>query len=71
MLASQLVEQLQTAIAERGDHPVVSGLERSGYGEPVERVEVQTEQILDENGSPMTVVDLVLSEESLVAFGGF
>lgn len=42
MRASQIIEKLQTMIDEHGDQETVSGLDRTGYGEPVEDVEPAT-----------------------------
>lgn len=71
MLASKLVEKIQDMINRHGDKHVVSGLDRSGYGEPVEDVDVVADNLFDANGEPLTVFDLILSDESSCAVGGF
>ena len=63
MLASQLVEQLLDQIDQHGDHEVVSGVDRSGYGESVEDIVVP--DVRDFSGEPITVFDLVLADESI------
>ena len=71
MLASQIIEKLQAMIDEHGDQETVSGLDRSGYGEPVEDVELVTANLVDIDGKPVTVFDLILSDSSSCAIGGF
>lgn len=70
MLASELVEQLQAQIEQHGDHEVVSGLERTGYGEEVQDVRFADDP-QDLEGNKVSVFDLVLADESLCAVGGF
>lgn len=70
MLASELIKQLQTKIEKYGDLNVVSGLGRCGYGEPVDAVMFYN-KARDTAGNITPVFDLVLSDNSLVAIGGF
>jgi len=69
MKATALIEQLQAAVDEHGDLEVVSGVTRSGYGEEVLSISCKTAKTLE--GQDIAVLDLVLSEESLCAVGGF
>jgi hypothetical protein len=72
MLASEVVAQLQKMIEAHGDHEVVSGVDRSGYGEPVEDVDFnEDERLQDIDGNPVKVFDLLLSDDSLCSVGGF
>ena len=69
MLASQIIKLLQAEIDERGDHPVVSGLQRFGYGEPITGLKTRTSKTIE--NTDLTVIDLITSDDSLVADGGF
>jgi len=69
MKASELIQKLQEAMGEHGDLDVVSGVAVTGYGEPVRGIARKTGQTLQ--GEEIAVLDLVLSDESLVAVGGF
>lgn len=71
MLASELIQVLQEMIEKHGDRPVVSGVARSGYGEPVVSVADEDEDMIDTRRLSCPVFDLVCSEESLVAKGGW
>ena len=70
MKISELIEDLEIALREHGDLDVVSGVLRTGYGEPVEYTTVP-DNTLDIEGNQREVLDLVLSESSDVAQGGF
>jgi hypothetical protein len=70
MLTSELIESLKESLATHGDLPVVSGCVRSGYGEPVMFIHLFTDT-QDSDSVVTPVIDLVLSDESLVACGGF
>lgn len=73
MYASQVVEQLQALIEQHGDQKVVSGLVRTGYGEPVVDVKLidANFNLMDVDGEPTIVFDLILSHDSACAIGGF
>jgi hypothetical protein len=64
MKATALIEQLQAAVDEHGDLEVMSGVTRSGYGEEVLSISCKTAKTLE--GQDIAVLDLVLSEESLL-----
>lgn len=72
MTLDDLIDTLQT-LRKRlpGKTPVVCGVDRSGYGEPVLSVNDSLETPFNEEtetykGKPIRVIDLVLSESSLV-----
>lgn len=69
MKASELVQQIQDQIAEHGDREVVSGVERTGYGEPVEAIVFAT-NTQNLNGKVIPVFDLILSDDSFVCLNG-
>lgn len=71
MLASQLIKKLQALINEHGDQETVCGLNRSGYGEPVEDVCLVTDSLVDTPDQPIAAFDLVLSDESSCALWWF
>ncbi len=71
MLASDLIKQLQEIVAEEGDFPVVSGLSRTGYGEPVTAVFVDADRVIDHLGGEARVIELELSEDSSFAKGSW
>jgi hypothetical protein len=58
--------ELGQLLLDGPDVPVVSGLDRSGYGEPVDHINIVEAKITDgdENDLTQMVVDLVLSENS-------
>lgn len=62
MKASELIVLLEDMVATYGDLHVVSGVNRSGYGEAVDDVVMIEGCTIDNLG----VVDLVLSDESMV-----
>lgn len=70
MLASELIRVLQELIEKHGDRPVVSGVDRTGYGESVESVNTE-DKTVDADSEECPVFDLVCAEESLVAKGGW
>lgn len=70
MLASKVIETLQAMIDKHGDHPVVTGVKRTSYGEPIINATFITDTITYEK-KPQPVFDLTLSEESLVAKGSW
>jgi hypothetical protein len=70
MLASEFVEMIKTAIEKHGDLPIVSGVNRTGYGESVVSVNHVPNTIdIDEKLTP--VLDIRLHEESLVTLGSW
>jgi hypothetical protein len=70
MKTSELIAELQLAMSVHGDLPVVSGMHRTGYGEPVSRINYEGNG-KDAEDKPLPVIDLVLGNESIVAIGGF
>ena len=70
MKASELVTMLQNNIKTHGDWDVVSGVHRSGYGEPVIDIFVwgpdDKSPTKDMDGNVVPVFDLELSENSKV-----
>lgn len=71
MLATELIQKLQELVEKHGDKEVVSGLERSGYGEPVWNVTYCDENVWDTVSRPVRVFNVELSDESTCAIGGF
>lgn len=72
MYASELIKRLEELIKENGDQRCVNGLDRTGYGEPVLKVEVvDGNNLMDIDGVSMMAFDLVLSDTSCCAVGGF
>ena len=69
MKATKLIQQLQAGVDEHGDLDVVSGVHLTGYGSPVLRIANITAQTLE--GEMITALDLVISDDALVAVGGF
>lgn len=70
MMLSELIEELQNVLLIHGDVQIVSGIDRSGYGEPVESIVVR-DDVKTAEGDAVVVVDLVIGEDSIVAVGGF
>ena len=66
--ASEMVAMLQSLIQKHGDLNIVSGLDRSGYGEPVVDVIVH-DDVKDATGKAMVVFDILLDDSSLVSMG--
>lgn len=66
MLTSQLIAKLQESLTAFGDLVVVSGVTRTGYGEPVQSALVTTNTKRIDDNVPMTVLDLILSDSSYV-----
>lgn len=70
MKASKLIEHLERKIEEHGDLHVVSGMKRTGYGELVYDIVLETEgKTL--GGGVVPVFDLIMEDTSFVAHGGF
>ena len=63
MPISEMIAALQALMAEHGDLQVVTGLSRSGYGEPVRDVQVVVATTL-EDGREEKVVEIELDESS-------
>jgi hypothetical protein len=66
-----MIRQLHDLIQANGDGEVVSGVARSGYGEPVTRVAVRAARSFNDesgkhDGPVITVFDIELSDESIV-----
>jgi len=73
MTISKLIAQLEVVFAANGDLEVVTGLTRTGYGQPITNAHVRDGKTFDENnenfdGPSMTVLDLVDDDNSLVGF---
>lgn len=66
--ASEMVAMLQSLIQKHGDLNIVSGLDRSDYGEPVVDVVVH-DDVKDATGKAMVVFDILLDDSSLVSMG--
>lgn len=71
MKISELITSLRETLAEHGDLDVVSGLDRSGYGEEIIDANVLNGKTMNEEAGDMTgptikVVDLKCSDESMV-----
>lgn len=67
MKISEAIAALQSIQASYGDLDLVSGIDRSGYGEPVEDIEVLTAYTAGGTGfgePQVKVVDLILSDNS-------
>lgn len=75
MKATELIEILRGLVETNGDHDVVVGIERTGYGEPVENITfvstVRGKNIVDLDGKPTSVISLVTSDESTHTVGGW
>jgi len=77
MKASTMIEVLKSLIEKHGDHCVVSGIDLTGYGSTVDRIvfmdnsEQPSMPLVDAEGSHASVFDMVLSEDSSYAIGGF
>ena len=63
MTLSQLIFMLQKVMDKHGDLEVVSGLDRSGYGEPVVKAAV-VNAVNSGNDEKELIVDLVLDKHS-------
>ena len=74
MKASELIGLLQRAVKEHGDLDIVSGVDRSGYGEPVTDLLIYSDKDKEPTkgieGNVIPVFDLELGDESLVAVNG-
>jgi hypothetical protein len=70
MLASQVIEMIKAAIEKHGDLPLVTGVDRTGYGETIVDIKLASDTINIEN-QPTPVLDLILNENSLVATGSW
>lgn len=69
MKASELIVKLQSMIDEHGDLDVVSGIDRTGYGEPVENVDYVYQGLIDIDNEPFYAFNLVCSDTSLCVCG--
>ena len=63
MLLSQLIAEAQRILNEKGDLPVCSGIDRSGYGEEVIEIYPVAVTLMGSNDKAL-VVDIRLSDES-------
>lgn len=61
-MLTDLIASLTLILKEHGDLPVVSGLSRSGYGEPILQADVT--EAKNTNGETEKVVDLILCDET-------
>ncbi len=75
MKATDLIKILQGLVETNGDHDIVVGIERTGYGEPIENITfvstVRGKNIVDLDGNPASVISLVASDESTHTVGGW
>lgn len=69
MKITDLIDKLNTIREQHGDLDVVTGCALTGYGNEITDLTVTESK--DVNDNDLTVVDLEMSDESLVADGGF
>jgi hypothetical protein len=71
MKASDLVNKLNKLIEIHGDITVVSGVERTGYGELVIDAAYMGTPLVDINEAPTEVIELAFSDESFCVVNGW
>ena len=65
MKASELIETLTGLVTKHGDLEVVSGLDRTGYGEKV--IKVVVARVTNLSGIGFDVIDIIPSDNTAVS----